>query len=80
MVIKLNTIENAKAFCKVCGSNDYRDTDIDITCGRYVIDAKSILGILSMDLTKCMTVVFHGSNQKQKDTFFERIGEWEYNE
>ena len=65
MAIKLNCIENAKEFCKIASSSPYKDVDIDLQCGRYVIDAKSILGILSVDLMNQMKVVFHGEKNDE---------------
>ena len=65
MVVKLSCIENAKEFCKIVGSTPYKDIDIDLKCGRYVIDAKSILGILSVDLMNQMKVVFHGEKNDE---------------
>ncbi len=35
--------------------------EIDIISGRYVIDAKSIMGIFSIDLTKPVTVAVNGT-------------------
>lgn len=40
--------------------------DIDIISGRYVIDAKSIMGIFSIDLTKPVTVSVKGSEEEYK--------------
>ncbi len=40
------------------------DFDVDISYNRILIDAKSILGILSMDLTKVLTVTCHGENHE----------------
>ena len=37
--------------------------DIDIVHDRMTIDAKSILGVLSLDLTRILTVQFNGENQ-----------------
>lgn len=65
MLIKLNCIENAKEFCKITSSTPYKDIDIDLQCGRYVIDAKSLLGILSVDLRKQMKLVFHGEKNDE---------------
>lgn len=65
MVVKLSCIENAKEFCKIVGSSQYKDIDIDLQCERYVIDAKSLLGILSVDLRKQMKVVFHGGKNDE---------------
>ena len=80
MKIKLNTIESAKEFCDIVSDSQYRDVDIDLTCGRYVIDAKSILGILSMDLTKILTVVFHDGNDERCKEFFDKIKKWKIKE
>lgn len=38
------------------------DCDIDISYNRVIIDAKSILGILSMDLNRVLTVKCHGED------------------
>ena len=47
--ICLNSIEKVKSFV-----NDITrfDVDFDLVSGRYVIDAKSIMGIFSLDLSK----------------------------
>ena len=47
--ISLNSIDKVKAFV-----NDITkfDNDFDLVSGRYVIDAKSIMGIFSLDLSK----------------------------
>lgn len=57
--IKLNAAEEVKEFVSVAGKCDF---DIDIFYNRVVVDAKSILGILSMDLTKPLTVQSYGEN------------------
>ncbi|MBS6833383.1 MAG: HPr family phosphocarrier protein, partial [Clostridiales bacterium] len=38
------------------------DYEIDLTSGRYVVDAKSIMGIFSLDLTKPIKVEAHGAD------------------
>ena len=43
----LNTTDSVKSFVNLISSYDY---DADIRSGRYVVDAKSILGIFSLDL------------------------------
>ena len=40
------------------------DFDVDIYYNRYVVDAKSILGVFGLDLTKTLTVEYSGSNQQ----------------
>lgn len=47
--VKLNTIAKIKAFVEALKAADGHFT---LTSGRYVIDAKSIMGIFSLDLSK----------------------------
>ena len=57
--ISLNSIEKVKSFV-----NDIAkfDSDFDLVSGRYVIDAKSIMGIFSLDLSKPIKVEVHDDN------------------
>lgn len=57
--IKLNEVEQVQEFVAAAGRCDF---DIDIFYNRVVIDAKSLVGILSMDLTQPLTVKCHGEN------------------
>lgn len=54
--ISLNSIDKVKAFV-----NDITkfDADFDLVSGRYVIDAKSIMGIFSLDLSKPIELNIH---------------------
>ena len=54
--ISLNSIEKVKSFANVIAMFDY---DFDLVSGRYVIDAKSIMGIFSLDLSKPITLNIH---------------------
>ena len=47
--ISLNSIDKVKNFVNLINRFDY---DFDLVSGRYVIDAKSIMGIFSLDLSK----------------------------
>ncbi len=40
------------------------DFDVNIYYNRYIIDAKSILGVIGLDLTKTLTVEYIGSNEQ----------------
>lgn len=40
------------------------DADMDLVCGRYVVDAKSILGIFSMDLSKPLELQIHAEREE----------------
>ena len=54
--ISLNSIDKVKSFV-----NDITkfDCDFDLVSGRYVIDAKSIMGIFSLDLSKPIDLNIH---------------------
>ena len=49
VMISLNSIDKVKSFVNDISRFDY---DFDLVSGRYVIDAKSIMGIFSLDLSK----------------------------
>ena len=58
--ISLNSIDKLKSFV-----NDLAkfDADFDLVSGRYVIDAKSIMGIFSLDLSKPIDLNVHSETQ-----------------
>jgi len=58
--ISLNSIDKVKSFV-----NDLAkfDADFDLVSGRYVIDAKSIMGIFSLDLSKPIDLNIHSETQ-----------------
>ena len=57
--ISLNSIDKVKSFV-----NDLSkfDVDFDLVSGRYVIDAKSIMGIFSLDLQNPLTLTVYENN------------------
>lgn len=59
--IRLNETADVKEFVQAASKCDF---DVDISYNRVIIDAKSILGILSMDLTKVLTVNCHGEDHE----------------
>ena len=54
--ISLNSIDKVKKFVTEISKFD---CDFDLVSGRYVIDAKSIMGIFSLDLSKSITLNIH---------------------
>ncbi len=58
VTISLNSIDKVKAFV-----NDLTkfDDDFDLVSGRYVIDAKSIMGIFSLDLSRPIDLNIHAA-------------------
>lgn len=57
--VVLGSINDVKNFVNIVGKYDF---DIDLISGRYVVDAKSIMGIFSLDLTKPIGVQVHEDN------------------
>lgn len=57
--ISINTINDVKEFVTTVTKCDY---DVDIVSGRYAIDAKSIMGIFSLDLSKDLTLNIHSDD------------------
>ncbi len=57
--ININTINDVKNFVSIVSRCDY---DVDIVSGRYAIDAKSIMGIFSLDLSKELTLNIHSDD------------------
>ena len=61
--ISLNSIDKVKSFV-----NDLTkfDTDFDLLSGRYVIDAKSIMGIFSLDLSRPIDLNIHAEGDAEE--------------
>ena len=57
--ILLKSIDDVKDFVNAVNKYDY---DIDLSSGRYIVDAKSIMGIFSLDLSSPIKVEVHNSD------------------
>lgn len=42
------------------------DCDVDVSCGRYLVNGKSIMGLFSIDLSEPVHVSVHGSEAQEK--------------
>ena len=58
--IRLKEINDVKEFVNTVSRFE---EDVDLVSGRYTIDAKSIMGIFSIDLAKPIEVIVHGDNE-----------------
>ena len=56
--IKLLNVDEVKQFAIQC------DFDVDVYYNRVIIDAKSILGVFSLDLRQVLTVRMYGENKE----------------
>ncbi|MDO4336620.1 MAG: HPr family phosphocarrier protein [Eubacteriales bacterium] len=62
--ISLNSIDKVKSF--ISEISDY-ECELDLVSGRYVIDAKSIMGIFSLDLSKPIDLNIHASGAELEE-------------
>ena len=61
--ISLNSIDKVKSFVN---NLTKFDTDFDLISGRYVIDAKSIMGIFSLDLSRPIDLNIHAEGDAEE--------------
>ena len=78
MLVKLNTIKDVNDFTSICSK--YFDDDISVKQDKFVVDGKSILGILSLNLLKPVRVIIDSENENSKIGFYNNIQEWKVNE
>ncbi len=63
--IRFSQPEDVREFVDAASKCNF---DIDISYGRITVDAKSIMGILGMDLAHALTVKCHGEDQEFRNT------------
>lgn len=71
--VKLNNYNNAKKF------NELTNTfvsDIDVMKGRYIIDAKSLMGLFTLDLSSPIMVELHSEDTEEIERFAEVMKEF----
>lgn len=62
--IKLGSIADVKEFTALANSRSF---ELDLVSGKYTVDAKSIMGIFSLDLTKELTLIIRGDDAESKE-------------
>ena len=65
-MIRLSTIQDVRTLVDIVTS---ATTDVDLSSGRYVVDAKSIMGIFSLDLLNPIKLTAHADDP----ALFEKI-------
>ena len=70
--ISLNSIDKVKSFVNAITQFEF---DFDLISGRYVIDAKSIMGIFSLDLSKPIDLNIHADGAAL-DTVMAIVGKY----
>lgn len=75
--IRLNTSENLGRFINVCSKEIYRDVDINAIHGRFIVDAKSVLGVMSLGVDKDVLVEIVTDNVMLAAMFMEDMKDFE---
>ncbi len=60
-MIRLNTIEDVRRFVSLVERCAF---PVDLTSGRYTVDAKSLMGIFSLDLMQPIKLIAHGEDDE----------------
>lgn len=66
MLLNLNTIDKVKRFSNIVLTYE---SDIDAIRGRYIIDAKSIIGLFTIDLSKPVEIKIHSQDAEELERF-----------
>ncbi|MBR3837728.1 MAG: HPr family phosphocarrier protein [Clostridia bacterium] len=68
--IKLSTIEDVRDFVNIITLCPH---EVDLASGRYIVDAKSIIGIFSLDLLKPIRMTVHADECDQLEKSIQRF-------
>jgi len=71
--IKLSTIEDVRNFVNTLAQHSI---DFDLISGRYTVDAKSLMGIFSLDLLKPLDFVIHSDDDDAVDLILGDVKNW----
>ena len=71
--ILLNTLKNANEFVEVCG---HYEEDVNYLHGRFIVDAKSIMGVLSCDISEVAVVEIITDDTNTIKKFKKSIEKW----
>ena len=77
MKIKITDLNDAYEIVKIAES--YKNYDFDCVCGRYTIDLKSIMGVLSLGLPKDVEIIarsLEDDHIENDDIVYEKFKKW----
>ena len=66
--VLLNTVDKIADFIKVASRIE---EDVDLVKGRYTVDAKSVVGVFTLDLSKEAKIIIHTDDESILDKFSE---------
>lgn len=62
LLIRLGGVDDIRAFVNAIATCEY---DLDLKSGRYIVDAKSIMGIFSLDLSTPLELIIYGDHEQE---------------
>ena len=71
--IKLSTIEDIRNFVGILAKYS---VDLDLKSGRYTVDARSLMGIFSLDLVQPVEFIVHSEDASVTDAVFADVKGW----
>ena len=71
--IKLSTIEDVRNFVSTLAKYNI---DLDLKSGRYTVDARSLMGIFSLDLLKAIDFIIHSDDEKTISSILNDVTVW----
>ena len=77
MTIKIDTKDELNEFIDICCKYKF---DIDACYGRYTVDARSLLGLLSIGLGKPMKIVAYYDSEKYAKKLAQELERWVVND
>ena len=73
LTVKIVSMQDADKFNKLCSKFD---CDMDLQSGKYYVDAKSIMGIFSLDLSKPLELRINSSDANEVDAVRQKISKF----
>ena len=74
MKVHIETGEQARKLVVLACKREYADYDIDCSHGRYIIDMKSIMGMLSLAWPNDVEIKIH-ADQDVQDRFYKDVSD-----
>lgn len=71
--INLNNVNKVKEFVNITSQFE---GDVDLVSGRYIIDAKSIMGIFSLDLSKTIQLHINSDDNDAINSYIKSIDKY----
>lgn len=73
ILINLNSVKKVKEFINKVSKFNPKEISLDLISGRYIVDAQSIMGIFSLDLSKNITLRILTNNENLIDKLKKEI-------